>query len=106
VALRIPFFIPAVFAIRQTDLILTVPRTLAKIVGPLAGLRVIEPPREIKPFPYFMSWPPRLSNEAAHTWLREQVRAVRKPSAANKRTRVPEPAEAGGLNRLQTTTSG
>jgi hypothetical protein len=30
VALSIPFFIPAVFAIAQTDLVLTVPRTLAK----------------------------------------------------------------------------
>src|SRR5437016_10179297 len=30
VALRIPFFIPAVLAIAETDLVLTVPRTLAK----------------------------------------------------------------------------
>ena len=30
---------------------------------------------EFKPFPYFMSWHPRLTNEAAHVWLREQVRA-------------------------------
>src|SRR5437879_7897250 len=30
VALRIPFFIPAVLAIAQTDLVLTVPRTFAK----------------------------------------------------------------------------
>src|SRR5258706_15969517 len=30
VALRIPFFIPAVLAIARTDLVLTVPRTLAK----------------------------------------------------------------------------
>ena len=76
VALRIPFFIPAVFAAAQTDLILTVPRTLAKITAPMAGLRMIEPPREIKAFPYFMSWHPRLTSEAAHVWLREQVRAA------------------------------
>lgn len=76
IALRIPFFIPAVFAIAQTDLVLTVPRTLARIVVPKAGLRMIKPPREFKPFPYFMSWHPRLTDEAAHAWLREQVRAV------------------------------
>jgi DNA-binding transcriptional LysR family regulator len=76
VALRIPFFIPAVFAIAQTDLVLTVPRTLARITAPMAGLRMIEPPRELKPFPYFMSWHPRLTNEAAHAWLHEQVRAA------------------------------
>ena len=76
IALRIPFFIPAVFAIAKTDLILTVPRTLARIAAPKAGLRVIKPPRELKPFPYFMSWHPRLTNEPAHAWLREQVRVV------------------------------
>jgi DNA-binding transcriptional LysR family regulator len=76
VALRIPFFVPAVFAIAQTDLVLTVPRTLAKITARTAGLRVIEAPREIKPFPYFMTWHPRLTNEAAHAWLREEVRAT------------------------------
>src|SRR5215469_16130899 len=36
VALSIPFFIPAVFAIAHTDLVLTVPRALAKIAVPQA----------------------------------------------------------------------
>jgi DNA-binding transcriptional LysR family regulator len=76
IALKMPFFIPAVFAIAKTDLVLTVPRTLAKIAAPKAGLRIINPPRELKPFPYFMSWHSRLTNEPAHAWLREQVRAV------------------------------
>jgi DNA-binding transcriptional LysR family regulator len=76
IALRIPFFIPAVFAIAHTDLVLTVPRTLARTAAAKARLRVIEPPRELKPFPYFMSWHPRLRNEAAHAWFREQVRGV------------------------------
>jgi DNA-binding transcriptional LysR family regulator len=76
VALRIPFFIPAVLAIAQTDLVLTVPRTLAKMTKRITSLRMIEPPRELKPFPYFMSWHPRLTNEAAHAWLREQIRAT------------------------------
>jgi DNA-binding transcriptional LysR family regulator len=76
VALRIPFFIPAVHAIAQTDLVLTVPRTLAKMAKRITSLRTIEPPRELRPFPYFMSWHPRLTNEPAQAWLREQVRAA------------------------------
>ena len=76
VALRLPFFVPAIFAIVKTDLILTVPRRLAKITGPLAGLRVVEPPREIKGFPYFMAWHSRLSTEPAHAWFRDQLRIV------------------------------
>jgi hypothetical protein len=51
VALALPFFVPAIFAVAQTDLILTAPRTLAKIAASTARLRVVEPPREIKPFP-------------------------------------------------------
>jgi len=78
VALTLPFFVPAIFAIAQTDLILTVPRRLAKITANMAGVRVVEAPREIKPFPYFMAWHPRLTNEPAHKWFREQLRlAVR-----------------------------
>jgi len=76
VALRLPFFVPAIFAIVKTDLILTVPRRLAKSTGPLAGLRVVEPPREIKGFPYFMAWHSRLSTEPAHAWFRDQLRIV------------------------------
>src|SRR6478672_6379175 len=76
VALRLPFFLPAIFAIAKTDLILTVPRRLAKMALPLAGLRVVEPPREIKAFPYFMAWHPRLTNEPAHAWFRNLLRTV------------------------------
>jgi DNA-binding transcriptional LysR family regulator len=75
VALRIPFFIPAIFAIARTDLILTVPRKLAKIAA-MTGLRMVEPPREIKAFPYFMAWHPRLAQEPAQAWFREQLRMV------------------------------
>jgi DNA-binding transcriptional LysR family regulator len=78
VALTLPFFVPAIFAIAKTDLILTVPRRLAKITAVMAGARVVEAPREIKAFPYFMTWHPRLTNEPAHQWFHEQLRlAVR-----------------------------
>ena len=76
VALRLPFFLPAIFAIAKTDLVLTVPRKLAKITAPIAGLRVVEPPREIEAFPYFIAWHSHLSTEPAHAWFRDQVRAV------------------------------
>ena len=65
VALTLPFFVPAIFAIAQTDLILTVPRRLAKITAVMAGVRVVEAPRELKSFPYFMAWHPRLTNVGA-----------------------------------------
>jgi DNA-binding transcriptional LysR family regulator len=78
VAVTLPFFVPAIFAIGETDLVLTVPRRLAEITAAMAGVRVVEAPREIKSFPYFMAWHPRLTNEPSHNWFREEVRpAVR-----------------------------
>jgi DNA-binding transcriptional LysR family regulator len=74
VALTLPFFVPAIFAIARTDLVLTVPRRLAKVTAAMAGVRIVEPPREIKVFPYFMAWHPRLTNEPAHAWFRAQLR--------------------------------
>jgi DNA-binding transcriptional LysR family regulator len=74
VVFSVPFFVPAIYAIAQTDLVLTVPRKLAKITAGIAGVRVVEPPHELKAFPYFMAWHPRLSGELAHSWFREQIR--------------------------------
>ncbi len=85
VALRLPFFLPAIFAIAKTDLVLTVPRKLAKVTAPIAGHRVVEPPRDIKAFPYFMAWHSRLNTEPAHAWLRDQVRAVARSLSTFKR---------------------
>ena len=76
VVLRLPYFVPAIFAIAQTDLVLTIPRKLAKVVRPMTGIRLVEPPREIAAFPYFMVWHPRLSAEPAHGWFREQLRTA------------------------------
>lgn len=76
VVVSVPFFAAAMFAVAKTDLVLTVPRKLTKIGRPIDGVRVVEPPKEIEPFPYFMTWHPRLNEELAHTWFREQVRAA------------------------------
>ena len=74
IVLSLPFFVPAIYAIAKTDLVLTVPRRLANITAGAAGTRVVEPPREIKSYPYFMAWHPRLKAEPAHQWFREQIR--------------------------------
>lgn len=76
VVLTLPFFVPAIYATAHTDLVLTVPRGLAKLAGRISGLQVLEPPREIKSFPYFIAWHPPVTTEPAHAWLREQLRAA------------------------------
>jgi DNA-binding transcriptional LysR family regulator len=74
--LHLPFFVPTILTIARTDLILTLPRRLAKIIARIADVRVVEPPREIKGFSYFMVWHPRLTAEPAHVWFREQLRGA------------------------------
>ena len=76
VALSVPFFVPAVFAVAQSDLVVTLPRKVAKAVTAMANVRTAEPPPEIRSFPYFMVWHPRLTSEPAHVWFREQLRMV------------------------------
>jgi DNA-binding transcriptional LysR family regulator len=76
VALSMPYFVPAIFAIARTDLILTVPRKLAATTAAVAGVRTIEAPREIEAFPYFMSWHARVAREPAHVWFRQLLRAA------------------------------
>ena len=56
------------------DLTLTLPRRLAESSASMPGVRVVEPPHEIKGFSYFMVWHPRLTAEPAHAWFREQLR--------------------------------
>jgi DNA-binding transcriptional LysR family regulator len=72
VVLTVPYFVPAIFAVAYTDMIVTVPGKLAKAVGLIPGIRYAHPPKELKPFPYFMAWHPRLSVEPAHVWFRDQ----------------------------------
>jgi DNA-binding transcriptional LysR family regulator len=74
--LRVPFFVPTILTIARTDLVLTLPRRLAKIIAPIAEARVVEPPRQIKAFSYFMAWHPALTAEPAHAWFREQLRTA------------------------------
>ena len=72
--LRVPYFVPTIFTVARTDLVLTVPRRLGKIAAAVAEVRIVETPREIKGFSYFMAWHARLTAEPAHEWFRVQIR--------------------------------
>jgi len=53
VALTVPFFVPAVAAVADTDLVVTLPRRLAKAIDGMVAVRTAEPPVEIGSFPVF-----------------------------------------------------
>lgn len=74
VRVRVPYFTAALEAVAGTGRIATLP---SRIVGtPPPGTRVVAAPKEIKPFPYYMAWHPRLDGDMTNRWLREMVREV------------------------------
>ena len=99
-ALRLPFFVPTMLAIARTDLTLTLPRRLARIMAPIADVRLVEPPHEIKGFSYFMAWHPRLASEPAHVWFREQLRLAAGTPVAKRRSPVDVARATGARQKL------
>ncbi|MFC4345499.1 LysR family transcriptional regulator [Cupriavidus numazuensis] len=63
--------IPAIIA--ATDLIVTVPQSIADYYVRLENLRIVEPPINIKPYALKQFWHPRFHTDPAVRWLRESV---------------------------------
>jgi DNA-binding transcriptional LysR family regulator len=78
VGLALPFFAPAVAALKGNDMILTIPRRLAVTMARTGGVRFMGAPREIPGFNYDLMWHPRLNDDPAHGWFRDQVRKLRR----------------------------
>lgn len=76
--LTVTYFAPAVLAVAKTQMILTLPKRMARKLARGAALRTMLAPLEVKGFRYEMSWHPRLASDPAHEWLRSQVRAAAK----------------------------
>lgn len=63
--------VPAIVA--ATDMIVTVPRSIADYYTRLERLRVVEPPINIRPYALKQFWHPRYKDDPALKWLREAV---------------------------------
>lgn len=86
--------VPAIVA--ATDLIVTVPRSIADYYCELENLRIVEPPVNIKPYALKQFWHPRSHADPALKWLRESVvQLFGTPSAASasKPTRSLKPVQ-------------
>jgi DNA-binding transcriptional LysR family regulator len=71
--LQLPYFIPAIAALQDTDYVLTCPSRLAQQMLSRYALHEVKAPPEIPAFSYFMFWHPRLTDENLHSWFREFV---------------------------------
>lgn len=74
--IRLPYFAAAIRSVEGTDLVVTVPRRLAESALHHPGLKIVEAPTIMGGFDYQMVWHPRLNTDAAHVWLRDEIRAI------------------------------
>ena len=74
--ITLPYFGAAARCVAGTKLILTVPRRFASAEAEKRSIRLVEPPEELTGFKYLMIWHPRVNTDAAHSWLRNEIRAI------------------------------
>ncbi len=79
IALRIPSFLAAPLVISRSDLIVTMPRRVAREFAALAPIVLVEPPLPIPSFTVSQVWHERQHADPRHAWLRRMLVA----SAAN-----------------------
>ena len=73
VVLRTPHFLVAPLVVARTDLIATIPRTVATSCAEFLDLQLHDPPVDVPGFPIQMVWHSRTHEHAPHRWLREQI---------------------------------
>lgn len=72
----VPQYLTAAQLASSTDLVLTLPRSIARITAAAHGLAESELPFEADPFELWQVWHERSHHDKSHRWLREQLRDV------------------------------
>jgi DNA-binding transcriptional LysR family regulator len=102
VARAVPYFAAALELVARTDYVLTISERLARRSAPALGLRLLEPPLELRPYALGLLWHPRLDGDPAHRFLRDVfVRAAAEAAGdrhAEARTRL-DPGDGRGRRR-------
>jgi DNA-binding transcriptional LysR family regulator len=73
VAVRVPNFLAAVEIAAQTDLIMTLPSSLANTAAARGRFTIMRPPVPLAPFTMSLVWHARHQNEPRHAWLRKLI---------------------------------
>ena len=72
----VPFHTTAMRSLIGTNLVATVPRSIAKLETSNPAVRIVKAPAPLGTFKYLMAWHPRMKTDAAHIWLRSTIRQV------------------------------
>lgn len=76
VVTSMPLFLPALATVAETDLLATLPATLARRLAPRFGLACRAPPFAIRPFEISALLHPRNDRSGLHRWLLDEVAAA------------------------------
>jgi DNA-binding transcriptional LysR family regulator len=77
-SVRMPYFAVALECLSGTDAVLTLTSGMRTMVEQNPKLRLVEAPKELRPFHFQMVWHPRLNADARHAWLREAIQRATK----------------------------
>ena len=73
VALAVPHFLVAPYAVASSDLVITVASRVANYFASKLPLKLLEPPLPLESFQMLLVWHERLQRDPAHSWFREQI---------------------------------
>lgn len=79
IRMTLPKFSAIAHTVSLTDMLGTMPRTLAASLAPAFGLVVMPPPVAIGPHPMLMVWSRRSNDNPAHRWLRDRIMELVEP---------------------------
>lgn len=63
----------APLVVARTDLIATVPRSVAEVFAEILPLKILTPPLDAPGFPISMVWHPRTHEQPPYRWLRQVI---------------------------------
>ncbi|MBV6323052.1 LysR family transcriptional regulator [Duganella violaceipulchra] len=73
VALRVPHFLAAAMLVADSDMILTLPGRLARLLAQRLPLALLDLPLQVAPLSPAMIWHERFHRDPAHAWVRQQL---------------------------------
>ncbi|OFW08462.1 MAG: hypothetical protein A3H27_17530 [Acidobacteria bacterium RIFCSPLOWO2_02_FULL_59_13] len=73
VRLTISSYLAAPHIVKQSELVATLPRTVAEALAPNLGLAILPLPLQVRGISIALYWHQRHHQDTAHRWLREQI---------------------------------
>lgn len=73
VALRVPHFLAGAILVADSDMVLTLPARLARLLAKRLPLALLDLPLQVAPLSPAMIWHERFHGDPAHVWVRQQL---------------------------------